>query len=67
MPDITYIIRFVCRDDNVERHEHTVLEMALGHYKSFTDEDADMYTEIDLIERNWKTNEDKLLKVRRFG
>lgn len=66
MPDITYIIRFVCRDGNVERHEYTVLEIALGHYKSFTDEDADMYIEIDLIERNWKTDEDKLLKVRRF-
>lgn len=66
MPDITYIIRFVHRDGNVERYEHSVLEMALGHYKTFTDEDADMYAEIDLIERNWKTNEDKLLKVRRF-
>lgn len=66
MPDITYIIRFVHRDGNVERYEHTVLDMALGHCDIFTDEDADMYTEIDLIERNWVTGEDKLLKVRRF-
>ena len=66
MPDITYIIRFVRRDGNVERYEHTVLDIALGNYEVFTDEDADMYTEIDLIERNWVTGEDKLLKARRF-
>lgn len=63
MPDTTYCVRFVHRDGDVELWEHTTRPSAEEHFNLFGADDADIYSEIQLIERRWKAGlQDVLLK-----
>ena len=66
MPDKTYIVRFVKLDSSVEVWEHVKREDAKVHFDLFNEDDKDIYSEIDLIERDWLKNEDVVLEVKRF-
>lgn len=63
LPDVTYILRFVHRDGNIELFEHADRELAWSHFDSFGSDDADIYSEIQIIRRDWRTDEDKVLKT----
>lgn len=49
----TYIVRFVHNDGSVETWEHRKLEDAKHHFDLFGEDDADIYREIQLMERDW--------------
>lgn len=55
MPDVTYIVRFVKHDGNVETWEHVKEANARIHFNLFDTTDADIYSEIQLIRREWGT------------
>lgn len=65
LSDITYIIRFVKWDDNVELWEHISRKEAEEHYGACL-EDVDMYREIALIQRDWKNDTDTVLQKKVF-
>lgn len=58
-PDKTYLVRFVHRDGNVELVEHNTYDDAETMCLYFDESDADIYTEIQLIERDWTKDEDE--------
>ena len=58
-PDKTYLVRFARRDGNVETYEHNTFDSAMCMYDLFDEGDADIYTEIQLIERDWEKDEDE--------
>ena len=58
-PDKTYLVRVARRDGNVETYEYNTLNEAMSMYDLFDESDADIYTEIQLIERDWKKDEDE--------
>ena len=53
MPEVTYIVRFVKRDGNVETWEHMKEADAREHFNLFDATDADIYSEIQLLRRDW--------------
>ena len=62
MPEITYILRFTHRDrDEIEDYEHASESDARYHFGLFDHTDADIYSRIELIRRNWRTGEEKVL------
>lgn len=58
LPDITYIVRIECTDGSVDIWEHTPYEDAKAHYDMFDESDAEMYSRVVLIERNWNKKKD---------
>lgn len=67
MPEFTYIVRFVKRDGNVETWEHVKEVNARVHFNLFDATDADIYSEIQLIQRAWwPQTKDRLLDEKRF-
>lgn len=65
LPDITYLVRFVKWDGNVELWEHIEKKQAEEQYTACL-EDDDMYHIIELIERNWETDTDTVVKRKVF-
>ena len=65
LTDITYLVRFVKWDGNVELWEHIEEKQAEEHYGACL-EDDDMYRTIELVERNWKTDTDTVVKRKVF-
>ena len=62
MPEITYILRFTHRDrDEIEDYEHASESDARYRFGLFDHTDADIYSRIDLVERDWRTGEEKVL------
>lgn len=57
-PDKTYLVRIARRDGNVETYEYNTFDEAMCMYDLFDERDADIYTEIQLIERDWTKDED---------
>lgn len=57
MTDKTWLVRFEYTDGSVDIWEHTPYEDAKAHYDMFDESDADIYTEIQLIERDWTKDE----------
>lgn len=69
-PDKTYLVRFACRDGNVETYEYNTFDEAMCMYDLFDESDADIYTEIQLIERDWTKDEnncDTIIERKVFG
>lgn len=69
-PDKTYLVRIVYRDGNVETYEYNTFDEAMCMYNSFDERDADIYTEIQLIERDWEKDEnncDTIIERKVFG
>ena len=66
MPGITYTIRFIHRDPRggipCEEQEHLSLAEAWNAFRLFDEPNsADLYSEIELIERNWEEGSERLL------
>ena len=63
MPEKTYLLRFVRRDGGIEITEHVHKDWAKYQYELLTDPydayDCTIYAEIQLIERDWRKNEDE--------
>ena len=60
MPEKTYLVRFIYRDGGIEITEHVDKHWAEYQYGLFGDAyDGDIYAEIQLIERDWRKNEDE--------
>lgn len=69
-PDKTYRVRFARRDGNVETYEYNTFDEAMCMYDLFDESDADIYTEIQLIERDWTKDEnncDTIIERKVFG
>lgn len=69
MTDKTWLVRFVYNNGNVEVWEHVFRDYAEEQFNSFDESDTDIYTEIQLIERDWEKDEDKcdtILRRRTF-
>ena len=47
--------------DEIEDYEHASESDARYHFGLFDHTDADIYSRIDLIERDWRTGEEKVL------
>ena len=62
----TWALIFIHKDREYEEVEHTTLEGAIEHFNMFDDSDADMYEEIQLNERDWKVDRDKLVMIKTF-
>ena len=58
LPDKTYLLRIVYRDGNVEIIESTQRRWAECNFSVFDESDADICTEVQLIERDWTKDED---------
>ena len=58
-PDKTYLVRIARRDGNVETYEYNTFGEMMSMYDLFDESDADIYTEIRLIKRDWAKDEDK--------
>ena len=58
MTNKTWLVRFKCNNGNVEVWEHVFRDYAEEQFNSFDESDADIYTEIQLIERDWTKDED---------
>ena len=70
MTDKTWLLRFECNDGNVEVWEHVSRDYAEEQFNSFDESDADIYTEIQLIERDWTKDEnncDTIIERKVFG
>ena len=66
MPSITYTIRFIHLDPSdgipCEEQEHLSLTEAWNTFRLFAEPDSsDLYSEIELIERNWEDGSERLL------
>ena len=66
MPGITYTIRFAHRNPRggipCEEQEHPSLAEAWNAFRLFAEpESADLYSEIELIERNWEEGSERRL------
>ena len=66
MPSITYTIRFIHLDPSdgipCEEQEHLSLTEAWNAFRLFAEPDSsDLYSEIELIERNWEDGSERLL------
>ena len=66
MPGITYIIRFTHRGSDsgfpYEEQEHISLADAWNAFRLFAEPDsADLYSEIELIERSWEEGSERSL------
>lgn len=66
MPGITYTIRFIHRDPRGgiprEEQEHLSLAEAWNAFRLFAEPDsADLYSEIELIERSWEEGSERRL------
>lgn len=69
-PDKTYLVHFARRDGNVELIENRTLDWARVMFDISYDGDADIYTEIQLIERDWTKDEnncDTIIDRKVFG
>lgn len=58
LPDKTYLLRIVYRDGNVEIIESTQRHWAESNFSVFDENDVDICTEVQLIERDWTKDED---------
>lgn len=60
MPTITYIIRFVhCDKTAIEEQHYTNVESAWEAFRFFVEPDSfDIYSRVELIERNWEEDQD---------
>lgn len=60
MPTVTYIIRFVhCDKDEIEEQHHTDAKFAWEAFRLFVEpESFDIYSRVELIERNWEEHQD---------
>ena len=63
----TWALIFNHVDGEYEEVEHTTLEGAIEHFNMFDDSDSDMYSEIQLIERDWKVDRDACIMIKTFG
>ena len=66
MPGITYTIRFAHRNPRggipCEEQEHPSLAEAWNAFRLFAEPDsADLYSEIELIERSWEEGSERRL------
>lgn len=59
MPKKTYLVCFFYRDDSVEIQECVHYTTAKFAFDMSSKYDADIYAEIQLIERDWRKNEDE--------
>lgn len=57
LPNKSWLVRFVCNNGNVEVWEHVFRDYAEEQFNSFDESDADIYTRIQLIERDWTKDE----------
>lgn len=57
LPDTSWLVRFAYRDGNVETYERNTFGEAMSMYDLFDESDADIYTEIRLIKRDWSKDE----------
>ena len=62
----TWALIFIHKDGEYEEVEHTTQEGAIEHFNMFDDSDADTYSEIQLNERDWKVDRDKLVMIKTF-
>ena len=70
MTDKTWLLRFECNDGNVEVWEYISRDYAEEQFNSFDESDADIYAEIQLIERDWTKDEnncDTIIERKVFG
>lgn len=58
LPDKSWLVRYARRDGDVELYEYGEYSDAVRMYNLFNERDADIYTEIQLIERDWEKDED---------
>ncbi len=64
LPEKTYILRFTLSGSSeIEELEHTNESDAREHFALFGIEDADTYSRIELVERDWAADEDTLLEA----
>ena len=67
IPGRTYTLRFThCDSSEIEEFLHTRESDAREHFALFTEEDADIYRRIDLIQYDWDTGTETLLASRSF-
>lgn len=57
LPNITYLLRIVHRDGDVEIIEFVQRYWAEFNLDLYDESDADIYTRIQLIERDWTKDE----------
>ena len=70
MTDKTWLVRFQCNNGNIEVWEHVFRDYAEEQFNSVDESDADIYTEIQLIERDWTKDEnncDTIIERKVFG
>lgn len=58
LPNISWLVRFARRDGGVELYEYGEYSDAVRMYNLFNERNAEIYTEIQLIERDWEKDED---------
>ena len=58
LPDTSWLVRYARRDGDVELYEYGEYSDAVRMYNLFDESYADIYTEIQLIERDWTKDED---------
>lgn len=66
----TWLVRFVHRDGNVELNESRTLDWARMMFDTSYDTDTEIYSEIQLIERDWTKDEnncDTIIDRKVFG
>ena len=67
IPGRTYTLRFThCDSSEIEEFLHTRESDAREHFALFTEEDADIYSRIDLIQYDWDTGTETLLSSQSF-
>lgn len=62
LPSVTYILRFIHTNGNVELVHHNTYDEAKEHYDLFDDSDADVYNAIELIWYEWISQTAKLVQ-----
>ena len=72
MPSITYFIRTFRRDQSeifpAEVHEHIDLGQAWEFFRGYTTPDsADLYSRIELVERDWEDLSERVLARLELG
>lgn len=66
----TWLVRFVYRDGNVELNESRTIDWARMMFDTSYDGDTEIYSEIQLIERDWTKDEsncDTIIDRKVFG
>ena len=57
LPNKSWLVHFARRDGGVELYECYEYSDAMRTYNLFNERNADIYTEIQLIERDWEKDE----------